>query len=166
MAEGKVCVTCHVWIPLDGYNRRARSPDGRQARCRDCRRAWYTANTAAHKVNTARRTRTGRDRYAKRLFAYLAEHPCVDCGEPDVRLLEFDHLDGSTKLGDVATLVGQLAAWSRIEAEIAKCDVCCANCHRLRTAARGDQRRHRYEVARGRGEHEAASARLAALFAR
>jgi len=64
---------------------------------------------------------------------YLATHPCIDCGESDVVVLEFDHRDPGTKLENVARLIhtGTLAA---VQAEIEKCDVRCGNCHRIRTA--------------------------------
>ena len=65
---------------------------------------------------------------------YLADHPCVDCGEGDSRVLEFDHLH------DKEALVSALAAWgaprARLETEIARCEVRCANCHRRVTARR------------------------------
>jgi hypothetical protein len=57
---------------------------------------------------------------------------CVDCGESDVRLLEFDHVRG-IKESDISTLVPVGMAWQRIVREIAKCEVKCANCHRRRT---------------------------------
>lgn len=65
---------------------------------------------------------------------YKASKGCADCGENDPIVLDFDHLDRSTKkyqLGDV-TRIG----WSieRMMEEIAKCEVVCANCHRRRTA--------------------------------
>jgi hypothetical protein len=68
------------------------------------------------------------------LLAYLREHPCVDCGESDPVVLEFDHLR------DKEFCVGQGfwdRRWQSVLDEIAKCEVVCANCHRRRTARRG-----------------------------
>lgn len=73
----------------------------------------------------------------ERIAAHLADHPCVDCGERDVRCLEFDHRDPATKVAEVTTLLRLNADWARVQAEIAKCDVRCANCHRRVTVERG-----------------------------
>jgi hypothetical protein len=64
---------------------------------------------------------------------YLASHPCVDCGESDIAILEFDHRDPAEKRMSVAALALN-AGWATVSAEIEKCDVRCANCHRQRTA--------------------------------
>jgi hypothetical protein len=72
----------------------------------------------------------------QRLYAYLSEHPCVDCGETDVRVLEFDHVRDN-KSANIAGLLNNAVSWSTIEKEIAKCDVRCANCHRIKTNERG-----------------------------
>jgi hypothetical protein len=58
------------------------------------------------------------------LIEYFASNPCVDCGETDPVVLEFDHL--AHKLFDI----GQSLPWRNWESivdEIAKCDVVCAN---------------------------------------
>lgn len=68
---------------------------------------------------------------------YLAAHACVDCGESDVRVLDFDHRPGSPKLANVAEMIASKCAWPVMEAEISKCDVRCANCHRRATCERG-----------------------------
>ena len=68
------------------------------------------------------------------MFAYLDVHPCVDCGERDPLVLDFDHR--SDKIAEVSVLVGRGADWTTIAEEIAKCEVRCANCHRRRTAER------------------------------
>ena len=64
----------------------------------------------------------------------LADRACADCGVRDPRVLEFDHQDHVGKVECVTLLAQRGAAWTRIEAEIAKCDIRCANCHRRRTA--------------------------------
>lgn len=94
---------------------------------------------------------------------HLLAHPCVDCGEADLRVLDFDHEDRSGKIADVGRLASMNIAWSRIEAEIAKCSVRCANCHRRRTAEMFGYWRHGAEERR-RGElRDAAGARLVLL---
>lgn len=65
-------------------------------------------------------------------MAYLATHPCVDCGEDDVVVLEFDHLRDKT--ANVSALVAGFSGIKRVFQEIEKCEVVCANCHRRRTA--------------------------------
>lgn len=68
------------------------------------------------------------------LIAYFRDHPCVDCGETDPLVLEFDHRE------DKAFNISEGLRdrnWQSILDEIAKCDVVCANCHRRRTARRG-----------------------------
>ena len=72
----------------------------------------------------------------QKLYAYLSSHPCADCGALDIRVLEFDHVQG-VKYGDVGRILTNATSWPRIEAEIAKCEVRCANCHRIKTAERG-----------------------------
>jgi len=64
---------------------------------------------------------------------YLREHPCVDCGETDLVVLQFDHCRG-TKTMNVSTMIKRRFRLAAIKDEIAKCDVRCANCHARRTA--------------------------------
>jgi hypothetical protein len=65
--------------------------------------------------------------------AYLACHPCVDCGHDDVDVLEFDHRDPKDKSFNISKRRGETL--KALEAEVAKCDIRCANCHRKRHAA-------------------------------
>ena len=72
----------------------------------------------------------------KKVFVleYLLTHPCVDCGETDIRVLDFDHVDPALKKGNVASISqsGNCSLKTLI-AEIAKCMVRCSNCHRKKT---------------------------------
>lgn len=70
------------------------------------------------------------------VWRYLLSHPCVDCGEDDPVVLEFDHVRGVKKRA-VAAMVCYASKKTLLD-EIEKCEVRCANCHRRKTAvARG-----------------------------
>jgi len=61
---------------------------------------------------------------------------CTDCGYDEIAaVLEFDHLPGTVKVGDIGSLV-RSASWQRLIEETEKCEVVCANCHRVRTVTR------------------------------
>ena len=81
-----------------------------------------------------------RDEKRRRLYEYYSDHTCVDCGESRPEVLELDHVsgqkmrtkDGKRTLG-VSDLISRNYSWTMIEEEIKKCEVRCANCHRIRT---------------------------------
>lgn len=67
------------------------------------------------------------------ILSYLKENPCVDCGENDIRCLEFDHVRGD-KSKNISAMKSNNYSVEFIKSEIEKCDVRCANCHRRRTS--------------------------------
>jgi len=68
-------------------------------------------------------------------------HPCADCGESDIVVLEFDHQ--RDKVADVSLLARDGYSLDKIKREIDKCEVVCANCHRRRTAKQFGTYRYR-----------------------
>jgi hypothetical protein len=106
--------------------------------CRPCRAAYgrehYEKHRARYIAQAGRRNAMQGARRFEYLVGYLGDHPCVDCGESDPVVLEFDHL------GDKSFTIGKqfrYMNWEKVLDEMAKCDVVCANCHRRRTAERG-----------------------------
>jgi hypothetical protein len=66
----------------------------------------------------------------------LRDVPCADChGRFPACAMDFDHRQASTKRSAVTRLIGR-AGKQRIQEEVEKCDIVCANCHRLRTFRR------------------------------
>lgn len=65
------------------------------------------------------------------VLEYRKTQKCIDCGNPDFRVLDFDHL--GNKRGNVCKLVQNGVSIETLKAEIAKCVVRCANCHRVKT---------------------------------
>ena len=77
--------------------------------------------------------------HRERLQAIKLAGGCVDCGyRAHAVALDFDHLPGQVKSFGLASACGRYD-WRRIIAEIEKCDVVCANCHRVRTQARREE---------------------------
>lgn len=60
----------------------------------------------------------------------VAKSSCKECGENHPAVLDFHHRDPSTKISEVGTMVKERKSQEKILAEIEKCDVLCANCHR------------------------------------
>ncbi|MAY95171.1 MAG: hypothetical protein CMH84_01345 [Nocardioides sp.] len=68
---------------------------------------------------------------------------CTDCGWRGwARGLDWDHVRGR-KVTTIANMIGRGHPWSAIESEMTKCEVVCANCHRVRTIVRNALRASR-----------------------
>lgn len=73
----------------------------------------------------------------KFLAEYFEKNPCVDCGNDDILTLEFDHRDGrGSSERSVVDLALAGGSRKRLMEEIDKCDVRCANCHKIVTYKR------------------------------
>jgi hypothetical protein len=75
------------------------------------------------------------------IYEYLSRARCTDCGLADPLVLEFDHVSGKRR--NVTAMAWTGYGIKSIEAEVAKCEVRCANCHRRKTSAERNTFRHR-----------------------
>ena len=84
-------------------------------------------------------TDTNLSRAKKRaLVDAYKDQPCMDCGnEYPSYVMDCDHRDPSQKLYSINDAAKRLSMQKLLD-ELAKCDVVCANCHRIRTRVRGD----------------------------
>jgi len=73
-----------------------------------------------------------RENIKRKMMEFYKSNPCVDCGESDPRVLDFDHIN--TKRHNVSTLLRKEYSWDSIIQEAKQCEVRCANCHRKKTA--------------------------------
>jgi hypothetical protein len=90
------------------------------------------------RIKSVRSGLARRHRNRAYIYKYLLTHPCALCGEADPVVLDFDHL--RDKLREV-TVTAHLSGRANLIAEIAKCRVLCANCHRRHTAEGAGRRR-------------------------
>ena len=106
--EHRVCPGCDQARELTEFNIKDRRTGRRQVYCRECSRRYcrehYQRNTAYYTAKARKRDKAARGETRVRIMAYLRDHSCVDCGETDPIVLQFDHVDPSAKRLEVAKL--------------------------------------------------------------
>ena len=128
--------SCLQWKDPEDFNWRYKALGIRHPTCRECqkpfRKNWYEGSAKErHLENVQARKKVVREQARSFVLAYLLTHPCENCGESDPRVLEFHHKEGKDKA--VSELVAGGYSIATIQAEIDKCSVLCANCHRRLT---------------------------------
>ena len=129
----KKCSNCLKIKPLEDFQKRASTKDGRTNLCKPCKREYdnsYYKNIPGRKSQITENRKESLRQVNKYIISYLKNNPCIDCGEGDIVVLEFDHR------GDKRNNVSNIRrnGLKSVIDEISKCDVRCANCHRRKTA--------------------------------
>jgi hypothetical protein len=137
----KTCSKCKKTKPVQQFSKSSRRKDGRQDWCKECTRIRDKERYHESKEQHKKWNKTRVDKNFNKVTDYLCTNKCADCGESDPVVLEFDHRDPSKKVDDIANMI-RYASWKRIEKEMKKCDVVCANCHKRRTAKKFKWKRY------------------------
>jgi|SRR3989344_7183110 len=134
----KTCSRCKKEKPIEEFNFKIKAKNLHQSHCKECTRFFiknhYNNNQQYYLRKAQKRNQLVRLKINKHLYQYLSKHPCVDCGESEITVLEFDHQGNAPKLKAVSRLVRSQLSIEKIQEEIDKCEVRCANCHRRKTA--------------------------------
>lgn len=100
------------------------------AKRRECHKRYYLRNKQLYREKNIRRR--------KELISFvisLKQKPCMDCGvQYPHYAMDFDHRDEKTKLTTISRMISfHSYSKGKILEEVEKCDLVCANCHRIRT---------------------------------
>ncbi len=129
------CITCKTIKSPEDFPWKNQVQGTRATYCLECKKAynkvWYAKNKDKHKVTVSLNNQKYRTRARNYTQEYLKTHPCVDCGNTDIEVLQFDHRDRELKQTEIINLFS--GSIQSIQQEIDKCDVRCANCHIKRT---------------------------------
>lgn len=103
-------------------------------KARACQRRYYQRNRELYFLKNKRKKQQLREIAQER-----KSQPCADCGETfPYYVMDFDHREGEEKKAHVSRLVGMMNLQNLLD-EMDKCDVVCANCHRIRTFNRNQR---------------------------
>jgi hypothetical protein len=132
----KVCIGCGTEKPIEEFPYKSFIRRTRQTKCKVCTAEnssrWYAENKDHHKENVKVNRQKSKQRAREYVYQYLLTHPCESCGKTDPEVLEFHHVHGKDR--EIARMVASAFSVEAIAAEIARCKVLCANCHRKLTA--------------------------------
>ena len=140
----KTCTVCGGTNPIDDFTRSIKGKDGRTSQCKSCCATYAKAYREQYKKRarlSSKKTQAKWKANGERIVDWITLKydgtPCLDCnGVFNWCAMDFDHRPGEVKELIIGTIGIQKATPERVslvEKEIAKCDLVCANCHRVRT---------------------------------
>lgn len=131
------CTKCNKKRKESDFAWKNKSKGIKHKSCKECAKKassdHYAKNKTYYIKKASRFRKKNQEENRSKLKDYLSKHHCIDCGESDPVVLQFDHVRGN-KSENISTMFRQNAPWKHIEKEIHKCDVRCANCHARKTA--------------------------------
>lgn len=132
----KICSSCKETKKYSDFNKKRSSKDKLQPNCRACDNARlreHYRNNPEYYRKKKNRLRNGYRDSHKELKESIA---CADCHVfYPYYVMDWDHRPGEQKTSIVSKLIGK-GSITKTKLEIQKCDLVCANCHRIRTFAR------------------------------
>ena len=138
----KECSLCSRIKRYDSYYFRDKLEGKLHNQCKDCHkkqrkktwRDYYYKHGSEYRARAVKRNVLARTRHRQLMLTYLSDKNCVRCGVDDIRVLDFDHIDPFTKSFNIARALNDRLNWKMILTEIDKCQILCANCHKIKTA--------------------------------
>ena len=139
----KKCTICKIEKENTEFNKNKVKKDGLNTICRECSnrvsKNYYILNKENHIKKVGERNKQYRNKIHNYILDLFKEKGCKDCGIKDTRVLEFDHLPNFEKVNNISSMVTYSLSLVTIKKEIEKCDIVCANCHRIRTVERNEK---------------------------
>lgn len=128
----KKCPKCGESKSFESFSKNKAKKDGLQSMCRDCKKI---TDHVHHKNNRDAQNARNKINFLIRAnyVNELKSVPCMDCKQTFIPFaMDFDHVRG-VKIADISIMVKNCVAMQTLIEEIAKCEVVCAVCHRIRT---------------------------------
>jgi hypothetical protein len=142
----KRCTKCDEVLPREPeyWHKEQRRPDGFTQWCRICMNKKHAEYMHENKDKNRAYAMQHSRSLAQEVRDLKERSGCADCKSilPHY-MLDFDHLDAESKEMSISRMINMRVSRERLYAEIEKCEVVCANCHRART---WDRLEHRYDT--------------------
>lgn len=124
--ESKECIKCKIIKTLDQFNKKR---NGLQPFCRDCSKKAFKKHYQDNKQYYIDKTKRERNEVVNFVKQIKKNSSCKNCGENHPATLQFHHRDPKYKEFEIPDGINKGFCIKRIQKEIDKCDILCANCH-------------------------------------
>lgn len=136
----KTCAKCLRAWPLTEFAKNRVKRDGLADRCKQCMAKASRKTYERYRETIKKKARAFNKARVPELRAIMEaarDVPCTDCGGRfPTCCMDFDHLDPALKRWNISDISQHGFSPDTLREEIAKCEVVCSNCHRIRTHAR------------------------------
>lgn len=126
----KICSKCKKRLSVEKFTKNSKHKDGLQSQCTKCKKQYNKDHYEKNKDAYIRRAKLWKRNYTEWYQAYKDTCICSICGEKEKCCLDFHHHGKEGKDKSVAIIARQRSNKQKLLAEIKKCIVVCANCHR------------------------------------
>ena len=138
----KFCKKCNKYKSKTCFPKNSGRGDGRGGYCKLCQRKLGMENYLKNKERYKKVARK-RDIALKLFITKLKDKPCTDCKKKyPPYVMDFDHINKDNKIANVSYLKRHRVAFDKILKEVDKCELVCANCHRIRSYKRQSKYTH------------------------
>lgn len=132
----KYCKLCQTDKDINEFSFKSKKAGLKQSYCKACQnkrsRLHYQQFREQYLEKARKRNKEVLIQIQNYVWEYLSTHHCIDCGETDIVVLEFDHT--GNKIHNLSELIRERSSLVSVKRELEKCVVRCANCHRRKTA--------------------------------
>lgn len=131
-----LCSVCKLEKDLEDFAWKNKEAGTKNTTCKSCQSIYaknhYSKNSQRYKDRTKQNKPIYANRNKEYVIEFLKNNPCIDCGESDIEVLQFDHIE---MIGDKGKRVGYFIGHSleALKKQIALCEIRCGNCHIRRT---------------------------------
>lgn len=127
--ETKICSKCKKEKPISEFGKNKAKKDGLQTECKECKSAYNKLHYQKNKETYLAKARESSKECEDYIREIKSSLKCSICGEDRWWVLDFHHENPDEKESCIATLAHN-GSRKKMEEELKKCIVLCANCHR------------------------------------
>lgn len=125
----KVCTKCEIQKPIEEFAWKNKAKGRLCSNCKLCQSVMRKDYYLRNKDSELKRIRDRKNKILTWYHEIKNSLYCNRCGENHPAVLQFHHTDPSSKEGNISQMVRDATSIKKIEKEVDKCEVLCANCH-------------------------------------
>ena len=126
----KFCPKCKLNLDLSCFGKKRKAL---QPFCKECNKAYHKEHYLKNKKKYIQKAEEYKSKFKENFIKKYVIGKSCKCGESRIECLEFHHKNPNHKFDSICNL-SRACNIKKLEKEIEKCEIMCANCHRVETA--------------------------------